>query len=108
MTKKILILLVAILAIATVGSATGTLTATCFGCGLGGDPFVMINGTGYQSGGGHNQLTVIVYDSPNPVSCNTYKGGSFTCTTTIIATGWYGVDAYEGSKFIAATEIYIY
>lgn len=109
--RKLLLFVAVFAALATVGSATqngGTLTATCLTCGSGGDPAVVINGTGYQSGGGHNQLTVAVYDSPNPVSCTTAKSGSFTCNTNIDAPGWYSIVAYQGSKVIAATVIYIY
>jgi hypothetical protein len=109
--KKLLFLLTTIAALTMVGSAaagTGTLTATCTDCGLGGDPNVVINGTGYQSNA-HNQLTVIVWDSPNPVNCTTpTKSGSFTCVTTIDGPGWYNVVAYENAKtIIASTQILI-
>jgi hypothetical protein len=114
MTKKILILLVAIVAIvalATAGSVTkgGTLSATCLACGLGGDPPVHIVGTGYQAGG-HNQLTVVVWDSSSPVTCSTPdKQGNFTCDTNIAAAGWYNIVAYQNSKtIVAATGILIY
>ncbi|HEV2198428.1 MAG TPA: hypothetical protein VGR73_01305 [Bryobacteraceae bacterium] len=104
MTKTILILLVAILAIATVGSATqnGTLTATCVpGCS--GDPAVVITGTGYQNSG-HNHLTVIVWGSSNPVDCGTpAKSGSFTCNTTVDGPGYYDVVAYENSRTVIAS-----
>jgi len=109
--KNSLLLLLAIAALATAGSVTkgGTLTATCVDCGNGGDPSVVINGTGYQSGG-HNTLSVVVWDSPNPVSCGTPdKSGNFQCTTQIDGPGWYNVVAYENSKtVIAATGILIY
>jgi len=105
--RKVLLLVAVFAALAIAGS--GTLTAVCTDCGSGGDPAVVINGTGYQSGGGHNQLTVVVYDSPNPVSCTTYKNGSFTCNTNIDAPGWYSIVAYQNSKtVIAATVIYVY
>lgn len=109
--RKFLLLAAAFAALAMAGSVTknGTLTATCTDCGLGGDPTVSITGSGYQSGG-HNELVVIVWDSPNPVNCfPPDKQGNFSCTTTINAPGWYNIVAYENSRtVVAATGILIY
>jgi hypothetical protein len=109
--RKFLLLGAALAALTMAGSVTkaGTLIATCTDCGSGGDPNVVISGTGYQSGG-HNQLIVIVWDSPNPVNCTSPdKQGNFTCTTTIDAPGWYNIVAYQNSKtVVAATGILIY
>jgi len=111
MMKNLVLLLLAIAVLATAGSVTkgGTLTATCQGCGGVGDPLVIINGTGYQNGA-HNSLSVVVWDSSNPVYCGTPdKNGNFQCTTTIDAPGWYNIVAYENSRtIIAATGILIY
>ena len=109
--RKVLLLVAVFAALAMAGSVSknGTLTAACVGCGAGADPVVTINGTGYQSGG-HNQLVVVVYDSPNPVTCTTPdKQGNFSCTTFIAAPGWYNIVAYENSRtVVAATGILIY
>jgi len=109
--KKFMLLVAVFAALAMAGSVTkgGTLTAVCTDCGTGGDPNVVISGTGYQSGG-HNQLSVVVWDSPNPVTCTTPdKQGNFSCTTFIDAPGWYNIVAYQNSKtVVAATSILIY
>src|SRR5258706_4714305 len=97
--KRILLVTAAIAALviigamaAVAGSSNGTLTAACATCGTlipGGEASILITGSGYQSNT-HNQLTVIVWGSPNPVVCSTpTKSGSFTCTTSIDAPGWY-------------------
>jgi len=109
--RKFLLMVAACAALAMAGSVTkgGTLAAVCTDCGTGGDPTVVINDTGYQSGG-HNQLTVVVWDSPNPVTCTTPdKLGNFTCTTFINSPGWYNIVAYQNSKtVVAGTSILIY
>ena len=109
--KKFMLLVAAFAALAMAGSVTksGTLSAICTDCGAGADPNIVINGTGYQSGG-HNQLTVIVWGSSNPVNCTTPdKLGNFTCTTFIDGPGWYNIVAYQNPKtVVAATGILIY
>jgi len=115
--KKLLmvIALVAIVAtLAMAGSAASkSVSAVCLNCGntlpLGSGGYqVVINGSGYQSGG-KNQLTVIVWGSSNPVDCGTPdKVGNFSCSTTISQTGVYNVLAYQNAKtLIAATNIII-
>ena len=108
-TLVLLILLVSFAALASAGAVTqkGTLTATCPTCDEGGNT-VDIVGTGYQRGG-HNELLVVVWDSPNPVICGTPdKKGNFSCTTTIDGPGWYIIVAYENSRtIVAATSILI-
>ena len=108
--KRILLVTAAIAALviigamaAVAGSSNGTLTAVCTNCGTlipGGEASILITGTGYQSSG-HNQLTVIVWGSSNPVYCGTpSKSGAFTCNTTIDGPGWYNVMAYQNSKTV--------